>query len=230
MPILDIQHLGKEYPTPTTPLVVLKDCSFRLEGKENLAITGPSGSGKSTFLNILGTIDLPSSGQFSLDGFNPTKFQGEILAKFRREKLGFIFQDHHLLPQCSALENVLLPLLASGKVTPEGRKRGEMLLERVGLTDRAQHRPAELSGGERQRVAIARALINSPALVLADEPTGNLDRKTAESVAQLILELQNENNSLLILATHDLQLAARMNRQFTISEGNLQEETGHVVH
>ncbi|MDR1959598.1 MAG: ABC transporter ATP-binding protein [Planctomycetaceae bacterium] len=218
MPELQVEHLHKEYPVSGAgSLVVLDDCSFSLSGKESLAVTGPSGSGKSTLLNILGTIERPDSGRFSLDGFTPSDSGTLELAKFRRLKLGFIFQDHHLLPQCSALENVLIPILAGGAVSEKNVQRADWLLERVGLQDRKHHRPSELSGGERQRVAIARALINQPALILADEPTGNLDRKTADSVIQLILELQTESGSLLVLVTHDPLIAQRLHRQHAAS-------------
>ncbi|HET6879928.1 MAG TPA: ABC transporter ATP-binding protein, partial [Pirellulales bacterium] len=185
MPDLAVRDITKEFPTRAEPLVVLRGCSFELARGENLAILGPSGSGKSTLLQIVGTLDAPTSGEVLLGGDDPFQLSEPRLAKFRNERIGFVFQDHHLLPQCSVLENVLLPTLAGGGATQEAFERARMLLERVGLTARLDHRPAELSGGERQRVAIARALIRQPMLLLADEPTGNLDRSTANAIGDL---------------------------------------------
>ena len=185
---------------------------------------GPSGSGKSTLLFMIGTLETPTRGTITLAGRNPFKLPRTELAAFRNQQVGFVFQDHHLLPQCSALENVLIPTMAPAS-TYKGRKAEQgagRLLERVGLADRLDHRPAELSGGERQRVAIARALINSPPVILADEPTGNLDRRTADTVAALLLELHQEEKAILLLVTHSLALAKRFPRRAELVEGQLE--------
>jgi lipoprotein-releasing system ATP-binding protein len=196
---------------------------LQLQPGGNLAIIGPSGSGKSTLLNIIGTLEQPSRGRVVLDGQDPAALDEPHLAAFRNRQIGFVFQDHHLLPQCSALENVLLPTVAAGPTRPESIDRARMLLERVGLSGRWEHRPAELSGGERQRVALARALVNRPTLLLADEPTGNLDHTSADAVAELLLELQQQEQMALVVVTHSLRLAQRMARQCTLDEGRLEE-------
>jgi len=221
MDTLEVEDLTKQYPTPGEPLVVLNGVSLTLNSGESLAILGPSGSGKSTLLAIIGALDTPTSGKVRLSGVDPFELPENQLAGYRRDQVGFIFQDHHLLPQLSVIENVLTPLLADGKPTAEDRERVETLLEQVGLAERLTHRPAELSGGERQRVAIARALARSPALLLADEPTGNLDAQTADSVLDILLELQHQHNSLLVAVTHSEQLASRMQQQKVINEGLL---------
>ena len=182
MPDLIVQNLARAFPTRGEPLVVLRGCSLELSNGENAVIVGPSGSGKSTFLYIVGTLDRPTSGTVTLAGENPFELDEPRLAAFRNERIGFVFQDHHLLPQCSVLENVLVPALATGGVSPELVLRARELLGRVGLGNRLDHRSAELSGGERQRTAVARALLRRPRLVLADEPTGNLDRTTAAAI------------------------------------------------
>lgn len=218
---LEVENLTKQYPTPSEPLVVLDGVSLTLDSGESLAILGPSGSGKSTLLAIIGALDTPTSGSIRLGGVNPFELPEKQLAGYRRDRVGFIFQDHHLLPQLSVIENALTPLLADGKPTAEDRDRVEALLAQVGLAERLTHRPAELSGGERQRVAIARALARRPALLLADEPTGNLDAHTAASVLDTLLDLQQQHNSLLVAVTHSEQLAARMQQQKVISNGQL---------
>ena len=187
---------------------MLSGISFRLSLGDAVAITGPSGSGKSTLLHILGALDTPSSGSVTLDGANPFELDEKALAAFRNEKVGFVFQDHCLLPQCSVLENVLTPTLVSRSNT-DRTERARMLLDQVGLTERLDHRPAELSGGEKQRVALARALINEPVLLLCDEPTGNLDFQSAETVASLLLELHARQKTILVVVTHSTELAAR---------------------
>src|SRR5882757_3509317 len=193
---LVVEDVAKEYPTPAEPLRILSGVSLLLRRGENAAILGPSGSGKSTLLSILGTLEPPTSGQVLLAREDPFKLNEAELAEFRLENVGFVFQEHHLLPQCTVLENVLVPFLADGAATPDDQHRAADLLGRVGLAQRLTHRPAELSGGERQRVAIARALVREPTLLLADEPTGNLDRTTAGSIAELLLELQAERNAI----------------------------------
>ncbi|HEV8605621.1 MAG TPA: ABC transporter ATP-binding protein [Tepidisphaeraceae bacterium] len=218
---LQVTDLHKEYPTPTQPLVVLRGINLTLNPGDSLAILGPSGSGKSTLLNILGTLDIPTSGQFTLNDINPFSLNPASLAKFRSQNIGFVFQDHHLLPQLTALENILLTKLASGKVTPDDIQRAKDLLQKVGLTDRASHFPSELSGGERQRIAIARALMNQPTLLLADEPTGNLDSKTSATIGQLLLDLATQTNAIIITVTHSAALASLFNTQLHMTDGQL---------
>jgi lipoprotein-releasing system ATP-binding protein len=191
---------------------------------EALAVLGPSGSGKSTLLHILGTLDTPSAGSVRLDEQDPFALPERELAHFRNRHIGFIFQDHYLLPQCSVLENVLIPTLAGGAGDRNGlESRARQLLDKVGLAGRLEHRPAELSGGERQRVAVARALIFHPKLVLADEPTGNLDRRTAQTVGRLLLDMQKGENTMLIVVTHSPELARALPRQQEISDGALED-------
>jgi lipoprotein-releasing system ATP-binding protein len=195
--------------------------SFALRRGENLAILGPSGSGKSTLLSIIGSLEPPSSGSVRLGGQDPFSLGEASLAAFRRENIGFVFQGHHLLPQCTVMENVLVPFLADGAATTDDQQRAKGLLDRVGLADRLAHRPAELSGGERQRVAIARAMIRRPTLLLADEPTGNLDRTTAQTIAELLLELQAEQNAMLVVVTHSAALARSLQRRMELDAGRL---------
>lgn len=201
------------------PLEVLRGVSFELARGESLVITGPSGSGKSTLLHCLGTLLPPSSGSIRIAGTDPFSLAEPDLARFRNRVIGFIFQDHHLLPQYSVLENVLLPALVFSEGRDEVQERALHLLARVGLTDRLEHRPAELSGGERQRVAVARAVLNRPSLLLCDEPTGNLDRSTAETVSSLLFELHQEEKNVLIAVTHSRSLADRFPRHFELVEG-----------
>lgn len=220
---LIVEGLGKQYVTPSEPLVVLKNVDLKLSKGDALSITGPSGSGKSTLLYILGSLEQPTSGTFRLGEQEPLKMTAQALAAYRNRSVGFVFQDHHLLPQLTALENVLVPSLAGGSPNPaEVKKRAQGLLERIGLADRATHLPAELSGGERQRVAIARALLHRPALLLADEPTGNLDRKRADEVSSLLLELQQEEGSILIVVTHSTELAERHPLRAELIDGRLE--------
>ena len=219
---LSVVDLYKEYPTPGEPLVVVRDVSFEMQRGEALAIMGPSGSGKSTLLYMLGALERPSRGSVTVGGRNPFELREAELAAFRNQQVGFVFQEHHLLPQCSALENVLIPTMAPGAGGgSDAEERARQLLERVGLRDRAEHRPAELSGGERQRVAIARALINRAPVILADEPTGNLDRHTAGSVADLLLDLHREENTILIAVTHSAELAHRFPLRAELIDGRL---------
>jgi lipoprotein-releasing system ATP-binding protein len=221
MPELTVEQITKEYPTRGEPLRVLRGVSFELSAGQNLAVLGPSGSGKSTLLQIVGTLDRPTSGRLSLLGRDPALLAEPELADFRNRHIGFVFQEHYLLPQCSALENVLVPTLAGGKSAPAAAERAQRLLERVGLADRLHHRPAELSGGERQRVAVARALIQGPALLLADEPTGNLDRTTAATIGRLLLDLQEQERTMLIVVTHSQELAALLQRRMELDLGRL---------
>jgi lipoprotein-releasing system ATP-binding protein len=221
MPELLVENVSKQFTTRAEPLEVLRGVSLELDAGRNVAVIGPSGSGKSTLLNVLGTLEPPTSGRVVLGGQDPAELDEPRLAAFRNRKIGFVFQDHHLLPQCSVLENVLVPTIAAGRTEPSAVDRAKMLIERVGLADRVDHRPAELSGGQRQRVALARALILEPLLILADEPTGNLDRSTAERIAQLLLDLQQDEGNMLIVVTHSPLLAQRMERQLELDEGRL---------
>ena len=225
---LIVSNLAKDYISGDRVLPILKGVSFTM-GKEDhassLAVTGPSGSGKSTLLQILGTLDTPSSGAVRLNDTDPFALDEADLARFRNRAIGFIFQDHHLLPQYNVLENVQLPALAFGTRSAALDERARELLVRVGLADRLTHRPSELSGGERQRVAVARALINRPDLLLCDEPTGSLDRATADSVAALLLDLHQAEGGLLIIVTHSLDLAGRLERRCEIENGLLVDRT-----
>jgi lipoprotein-releasing system ATP-binding protein len=221
MPDLVVAHVMKEFPTRGEPLVVLRDCSLQLSAGQNAAIVGPSGSGKSTLLHIVGTLDSPTSGTVTLRGENPFGLDEPRLAHFRNRSIGFVFQDHHLLPQLSVLENVLVPALAEGTPSPDTVERAKDLLARVGLAERLAHRPAELSGGERQRAGVARALLLKPALLLADEPTGNLDRKSAAGVGSLLVEMQRQEQTMLLIVTHSPDLAAQLDRRYEIDDGRL---------
>lgn len=218
---LVVENVVKEYPTSGPPLRVIAGVSLALKRGENLAIVGPSGSGKSTLLSILGTLEPPTYGSVRLAGQDPSSLGESELAAFRRDHIGFVFQDHHLLPQCTVLENVLIPFLAEGAATLENQQRATELLERVGLSARLDHRPAELSGGERQRVAIARALVRKPTLLLADEPTGNLDRTTARLISALLLEMQTAENTILIVVSHSDNLAELLQRRLELDAGRL---------
>jgi len=187
-------------------------------GGESISIVGPSGSGKSTLLYILGALEPPTSGTILFNGKNPFELEDKRLAAFRNEQVGFMFQDHHLLPQCTALENVLLPTLVAPEESGEPQRRALDLLEQVGLGHRIQHRPHELSGGEKQRVALARALVRKPQIILCDEPTGNLDHESAETIAALLLELHKRHQTILIVVTHNMDLAARFALKYRLSD------------
>lgn len=221
---LEVRDLHKEYPTPAEPLVVLRGVNLALKPGDALAIVGPSGSGKSTLLNIMGTLDAPSRGTFKLGDVNPFELSANELARFRSERVGFVFQDHHLLPQCSALENVLIPRLATGRVANGDTDRARGLLKQVGLEARTTHLPSELSGGERQRVSVARALMNGPNLLLCDEPTGSLDAATGRAVADLIFSLAAQLKVILIAVTHSDELAKRFPKRMRMHEGELRED------
>jgi lipoprotein-releasing system ATP-binding protein len=218
---LQVNDLHKHYPTLTEPLVVLRGVSLALSPGDAVAIVGPSGSGKSTLLNILGTLDRPTAGSVRLGDVDPFALSSNELSRFRSERIGFVFQDHHLLPQCSALENVLLARLALGSVQQEHVDRASELLRHVGLESRLAHLPAELSGGERQRVAVARALMNRPTLLLCDEPTGSLDANTGRAVADLIFSLASETRVILIAVTHSAELANRCRKVMRMELGRL---------
>ena len=218
--MLQASHLTKTYPSPAGNLTILADVSLTLGAAEAAAITGPSGSGKSTLLYVLGALEPPTSGTVTLDGENPYALDPVKLAAFRNRQVGFVFQDHCLLPQCSVLENVLVPTLV-GQRDRDAPDRAKHLLDRVGLGARVEHRPAELSGGEKQRAAIARALIRQPRLLLCDEPTGNLDADTAAKVADLLVALQQQQNTMMIVVTHSDALASRFAKRWRIARGEL---------
>jgi len=220
---LKLSNVALRYDSGEESVNVLKGVSLEVARGESLAIIGPSGSGKSTLLNVIGTLDRPSSGEVMLAGQDLTRLNDAQLAAVRNRQIGFIFQAHHLLPQCSVLENVLVPTLANNDSTlrMDAPKRAERLLKRVGLEARLGHRPGQLSGGERQRVAVVRALINQPQLLLADEPTGALDRASSEQLAQLLLELNREEKVTLIVVTHALDLAQKMGRVMELKDGVL---------
>jgi lipoprotein-releasing system ATP-binding protein len=222
---LRVEHLDKDYPTPSSPLSVLRDVSLEVQRGEAVAVMGPSGSGKSTLLHILGTLDRPTRGSVRLGDQDPFALSEPKLADFRNRSIGFVFQDHHLLPQCSVLENVLIPTLAGNDDHAKTKEWALKLLERVGLSDRLNHRPAELSGGERQRVAVARALIHHPPLLLADEPTGNLDRVKADEIGRLLLDLHGEEQTILVIVTHSRRLADLLPRVLIMDDGRLRPDT-----
>ena len=218
---LRVERLSKSYPTPSEPLVVLDELTFSLAGGDSLAVTGPSGCGKSTLLHVVGALDQPTSGSVLLGDVDASALSEPELARFRNRRIGFVFQEHYLLPQCDVVENVLVPTLVGDGDAVALEQRALQLLERVGLGARLGHRPAELSGGERQRVAIARALIHAPDLVLCDEPTGNLDAVAATSVTELLLELHAESGGILIVVTHSQDVARRLGRHATLEAGTL---------
>ena len=206
--MLEVKNLSKQYSTPHGALPILSDISFNLNRGDSASIVGPSGSGKSTLLYIVGALEPPTAGTVTLDGQNPYTLPDRALAVFRNSRVGFVFQDHLLLPQCSVLENVLVPTLVS-EPDPGATDRAVDLIEQVGLKPRLEHRPAELSGGERQRVALARALIREPRLLLCDEPTGNLDGESADIVSSLLFDLHTRQKAILIVVTHNTTLAQR---------------------
>jgi lipoprotein-releasing system ATP-binding protein len=218
--MLEASHLSKSYATPAGELAVLRDVSFTLSPGDSACVMGPSGSGKSTLLYMLGGLEPPSSGTVSLNDTNPYALGPEALAAFRNRQVGFVLQDHCLLPQCTVLENVLVPTLV-GEADPGATDRAHALLDRVGLASRVHHRPAELSGGEKQRAAIARALIRQPRLLLCDEPTGNLDADTATIVANLLIQLHAQQRAIMLVVTHSDTLGARFERRWRMQRGVL---------
>jgi lipoprotein-releasing system ATP-binding protein len=219
---LKVRDLHKYYGTQNR-IDVLRGISFDMQSGDNLAIMGPSGSGKSTLLHIIGTLDTPSSGEIRINGTNPYAMPEPELARFRNKVIGFVFQDHHLLPQYTVYENVLIPALAGSKPGPTTEKRARDLIDRVGLSNRIHHQPSQLSGGESQRAAVARALINKPSLLLCDEPTGNLDATTAENVGSLLFEMHELEQNVLIVVTHNPDLAKLFDYCFRLHEGELMD-------
>lgn len=219
---LQVINVVKQFEIGGTVVPVLDGVSFEVAAGDSTAIMGPSGSGKSTVLHIIGTLEPPTDGKVTIGGNNPFVLSEPEMARFRNDSIGFVFQDHHLLPQYSVLENTLIPTLAFPGGS-DGEERARLLLERVGLTHRLDHQPAQLSGGERQRVAIARALINRPAVLLCDEPTGNLDHRTADAVAELLLELHGQESNVLVVVTHNSELAQRFAHRLELREGRCSE-------
>jgi lipoprotein-releasing system ATP-binding protein len=228
--ILTARQISKSYRDGANVTPVLHQVSLDVKAGDMLAIVGSSGSGKSTLLHILGTLDQPDSGELTLLGKAVAKLSANAKAKLRNEKLGFIYQFHHLLMDFTALENVAMPLLIRGESNATAEQKAAAMLTRVGLAHRISHRPAELSGGERQRVAIARALVGEPALVLADEPTGNLDHQTAESIYKLLRELNRELKTSFIVVTHDLTLAKKLDQQYWMLDGHLGKTMDGLSH
>ena len=222
--LLSSQNISKFYQEGNQQTEVLKQVSFSMQPGELVAIVGSSGSGKSTLLHTLGGLDQPSSGEVFINGQSLQKMTPNALAKLRNQYLGFVYQFHHLMADFTALENVMMPMLIGRQNKGEAQSRAEQMLSAVGLQHRISHRPSALSGGERQRVEIARALVNNPALVLADEPTGNLDHKTTESIFELIQQLNQEKQIAFLLVTHDLSLAEKLNRRLIMQDGVLREE------
>ncbi len=222
MALVEVRGVSKSFRTGDHKVRVLDEVHLSVAAQESVAIVGPSGSGKSTLLNLLGTLDQPDQGTIVIDGKNLAMMAGDELAKFRNLNIGFVFQSHHLLPHLTVLENVLVPVLAqASEVGEKVLLRATQLLQRVGLADREKYLPGRLSGGERQRVAVVRALINQPRLILADEPTGALDRVSAAEVGRLLLELNREHGITLIVATHSEELAARLDRVISMENGTL---------
>jgi len=224
VPLVEVQDLKKTFQHMGKDLEVLRGIDLTLDEGEVVAIVGPSGAGKSTFLHILGTLDLPTSGRVSIGGTDITKLGSSALADLRNERIGFVFQFHHLLPEFDALENVIMPGMIGGLPRKDLEVRGRKLLEEVGLSQRATHRPGELSGGEQQRVALARALLREPKLVLADEPTGNLDSGTSRSIHELFFEINQRHGTTIVIVTHNGELAASMPRIITLKDGLLHSD------
>ena len=220
--MLKVENVSKEYPAPRGTLKILSDISLSLSRGDAVSIMGPSGSGKSTLLYVLGALEPPTSGTVTLDEQNPFQLRSKELAAFRNKQIGFVFQDHCLLPQCSVLENVLTPTLVA-ETSDSYESRARELVEQVGLSDRLDHRPAELSGGEKQRVALARALVMKPQLLLCDEPTGNLDHNSAEAVASLLLKLHQQQETILVVVTHNAELAARFPLRYEMIDQQLRQ-------
>ncbi len=228
-PLYECRNICKQYHDGSADISVLNNLNLTLSAAENVAIVGQSGSGKSSLLHIMGALDSPTSGQVLFKGEDINQLSEQKQALFRNQNLGFVYQFHHLLGEFSALENVVMPLLIAKRPLAQAQNQAKAMLERVGLSHRLKHKPSELSGGERQRVAIARALVHQPDIVLADEPTGNLDAENAAAVFDLILQLKNELSTCFVFVTHDLNLANKMDRQLKLSQGQLSQLNAEVI-
>ena len=224
--MIELIRVKKSYPVYGKPTgqCVLDNIDLKIEANQRLAIVGPSGSGKSTLLNMMGALDMPDEGKVIFEGRELKDANDKDLADIRNKRIGFVFQQHHLLPQLTVLENILLPTIASGSNTPAKKERAKQLLEKVGLSDWSMHLPGELSGGQRQRVAVIRALINSPGILLADEPTGSLDSEASENTAELLLEMNKTEGVALVVVTHSMKLAEKMSRVMLLDNGILTEK------
>jgi lipoprotein-releasing system ATP-binding protein len=227
--LLKCTNLSKEYNDGENSVKVLKNINFSINKAEQVAIVGSSGSGKSTLLHLLGALDKPTSGQVRFEQQDIFTFSSNQQAQFRNQSLGFVYQFHHLLPEFSALENVAMPLLIAKKAIKQANELAMAMLDKVGLSHRYKHKPSELSGGERQRVAIARALVTQPKLILADEPTGNLDQKTGESIYQLLSDLREQMHTSFVVVTHDTQLAKRLDRSLNLIDGRLSDASTETI-
>ncbi len=221
--MIELKNVCRTFIVGDQQVAALRDINLRLDAGEYISIMGPSGSGKSTMLNMLGLLDRPTSGTYLLDGGNVTELNDEQQARVRREKIGFVFQSFHLVPRLTAAQNIELPMILAGIPVEERKTRVSVLVQNYGLTDRAGHKPDQLSGGQRQRVAIARAMVNEPAIILADEPTGNLDPETAGYVFDALNALVRQSGLAAIFATHNMELAARMDRRITLDDGKIVE-------
>lgn len=229
MALLELNRIAKSYPIGTETVYALRSITASIEKGEYVALMGPSGSGKSTLMNILGCLDTPTGGTYILNGKEVSQLNDNELADIRNKEIGFIFQTFNLIPRSTALDNVALPLVYAGIPKEERIKRAEKALEDVGLSDRAQHKPNELSGGQRQRVAVARALINNPSIILADEPTGNLDSKTSQEIMQLFEEIHRQGNTVIVV-THEEDIARHAHRIIRIKDGNIDSDQPNTVH
>jgi lipoprotein-releasing system ATP-binding protein len=227
--LLKCTNMSKEYNDGENSVKVLKNINFSINKAEQVAIVGSSGSGKSTLLHLLGALDKPTSGQVTFEQQDIFTFSSNQQAQFRNQSLGFVYQFHHLLPEFSALENVAMPLLIAKKTIKQANELAMAMLDKVGLSHRYKHKPSELSGGERQRVAIARALVTQPKLILADEPTGNLDQKTGESIYQLLSDLREQMHTSFVVVTHDTQLAKRLDRSLNLIDGRLSDASTETI-
>jgi lipoprotein-releasing system ATP-binding protein len=226
--ILDVKDLCKSYKSGADQLDILKDMNFQIVKGETVALVGPSGAGKSTLLSQIGLLDTADSGQVIVGGEDATKLSDRAKTKLRSSEIGFVYQFHHLLPEFSALENVMLPQIIAGQSKSQAKERAQRYLDRLGLKDRYSHRPATLSGGEQQRVAIARALANKPSLLLADEPTGNLDPQTGQQVFKLLTSIARKTGVSALIATHNMDLAAKMDRILVLQDGKVTVKKGEA--